>query len=378
MQDDKLPEMNLDDPLTWKEEGNEFFKRGQYEDAIKCYSHAIELDTNFIEGWNNLGLALLKIGKIDEAKKCNEKVKELNQKVKSQNDVKSRPSSLPALEKPTVNVPSVANVSSSDYESNNLLTGLLLVGIVSIFISFVQPIIGLFLVIVVILSSYFVYKDALLIGENKKSALSYAIGVLLLWIFVLPLYIYGRKGMFLQNTQNKPADNTITQKSLDSHKNINSIDDFELTKKQDDFKDESLFCRYCGTELKFSDAEICPHCGMRIKEVHKPIEKDKKPFWLGLIGVIFGFLFGLFAILFAGVASAFGAEGADNIIGQGIVAILFSILGFVGSTINNRKIGGILMIICGIIVLIAIGGFGVLPCILFVIGGIISLRFGKE
>ncbi len=68
-------EKNLNDPQTWKESGNEFFNKGQYEDAAKCYSHAIELNPDFIDAWNNLGLSLLKLGKIDEAKKCNEKVK---------------------------------------------------------------------------------------------------------------------------------------------------------------------------------------------------------------------------------------------------------------------------------------------------------------
>lgn len=77
-------EKNLDDPVTWKESGNEFFNKGQYEEAAKCYSHAIELNSDFIEAWNNLGLSLIKLGKIEEAKKCNEKVKDLKERNKSQ------------------------------------------------------------------------------------------------------------------------------------------------------------------------------------------------------------------------------------------------------------------------------------------------------
>jgi len=75
---------NIDDSITWKESGNELFNKGQYEEAAKCYSHAIELNPEFIEAWNNLGLSLLKLGKIDEAKKCNEKVKELKERQKLQ------------------------------------------------------------------------------------------------------------------------------------------------------------------------------------------------------------------------------------------------------------------------------------------------------
>lgn len=84
MSDDSNQEKNLDDPLTWKESGNDYFNRGQYEDAIKCYAHAIELNPEYIDAWNNMGLAFLKIGKIDEAKKCNEKVKELKDNHKLQ------------------------------------------------------------------------------------------------------------------------------------------------------------------------------------------------------------------------------------------------------------------------------------------------------
>jgi hypothetical protein len=32
---------------------------------------------------------------------------------------------------------------------------------------------------------------------------------------------------------------------------------------------KKAFCRYCGSELKFSEAEICPNCGMRLKEPPK-------------------------------------------------------------------------------------------------------------
>ena len=70
---------DLNDPEVWKTTGNEFFNKGQYEEAIKCYSKAIELNPDFIPAWNNLGLSLLKLGKIDEAKKCNEKIRKLNE-----------------------------------------------------------------------------------------------------------------------------------------------------------------------------------------------------------------------------------------------------------------------------------------------------------
>lgn len=97
MPDDEIPDMNLDDPLTWKESGNDYFRKGQYEDAIKYYAHAIQIKPDFIDAWNNMGFALLKMGRIDEAKECNEKVKKLREEQKSQ--VTTAPAPAPLIKK---------------------------------------------------------------------------------------------------------------------------------------------------------------------------------------------------------------------------------------------------------------------------------------
>ena len=72
---------NLDDPGIWKNRGNDFFNKGQFEEAIKCYFKAIELNPEYIDAWNNLGFTYLKMGKIEEADKCNKKVKEIKLKL---------------------------------------------------------------------------------------------------------------------------------------------------------------------------------------------------------------------------------------------------------------------------------------------------------
>lgn len=77
MPDTQLFDRAIDDPKIWKRSGNELFKRGLYKIALKFYARAIELNPGFIEAWNNLGLSFLKIGKIEEARRCNEKVREL-------------------------------------------------------------------------------------------------------------------------------------------------------------------------------------------------------------------------------------------------------------------------------------------------------------
>jgi len=80
MPDNQFFQSTVDDPKIWKRSGNELFKRGLYKIALKFYAKAIELNPGFIEAWNNLGLSFLKIGKIEEAKRCNQKVKELKNK----------------------------------------------------------------------------------------------------------------------------------------------------------------------------------------------------------------------------------------------------------------------------------------------------------
>jgi len=80
MIDDVDAVKDLENPAIWKEKGNELFNQEEYQKAIECYNHAIKLDENYIPAWNNLGFTLLKIGKIDEAKNVNKKIKELKQK----------------------------------------------------------------------------------------------------------------------------------------------------------------------------------------------------------------------------------------------------------------------------------------------------------
>jgi tetratricopeptide (TPR) repeat protein len=66
----KIQANQENEAIEWKNKGNDYFKRGDYENAIQNYKNALDIDPNFSDAWNNLGLAYIKIGKIDEAKKC--------------------------------------------------------------------------------------------------------------------------------------------------------------------------------------------------------------------------------------------------------------------------------------------------------------------
>ncbi|GEM_PF-1929620 len=72
---------NNNDPEVWKNIGNDFFNKGQYDEAIRCFFKAIELNHDYLDAWNNLGYTYFKLGQVEEADKCNKKVKEIKLKL---------------------------------------------------------------------------------------------------------------------------------------------------------------------------------------------------------------------------------------------------------------------------------------------------------
>lgn len=96
---------------------------------------------------------------------------------------------------------------------------------------------------------------------------------------------------------------------------------------------------------------------------------------LGITGGIFGIFGGLFAVMFG---TAFDSEGTIGI--QGWVAIAASAAAIFTSTQvkKNAKRSGWLLIIAGIVGLVAISFFYILPAILLVIAGIVALSINKN
>jgi hypothetical protein len=136
------------------------------------------------------------------------------------------------------------------------------------------------------------------------------------------------------------------------------------------------FCPSCGSELQYKEAEICPKCGVRIKSPPQAVKtlQGRRPFRLGLIGGTLGILTGLCVMALGSFNEIVMGYTDMELIGLGFVAIIFSIVGIVGAVLGNHKIGGIMMVIAGVVVLIATSFFGVLTSILFVIGGILQFR----
>jgi len=98
-------------------------------------------------------------------------------------------------------------------------------------------------------------------------------------------------------------------------------------------------------------------------------------FVLGLIGGIFGFFGALIALMFGGIGSALGGEGASTIIGLGWLAILFSIVGIVGASLvkSKTKIGGWMMIISAVGGVISVSFAYALSFVLLIIAGLMAV-----
>ena len=122
-----------------------------------------------------------------------------------------------------------------------------------------------------------------------------------------------------------------------------------------------------------------------------------RPFWLGIIGGIFGILAGIGIALIAGILgdlsgtlhtvlvrvnevyNSTGSSGFHTFVivsnvpelyASAAGAILFSVVGIIGGILEKSRIlGGVIMIIGAIGVLFSVGILGILPFILFVVGG---------
>jgi hypothetical protein len=64
---------------TWKKKGNEFYRHKRFEDALRCYLNAIQIDPVYADAWFNLGMTCRSLGYETEAVTCFEKAKKYKQ-----------------------------------------------------------------------------------------------------------------------------------------------------------------------------------------------------------------------------------------------------------------------------------------------------------
>ena len=66
--------------ISWFQEGMKNSKEGNYSEAIRCYSNALEINPNMSEAWYNLGIACGREKKMSEALKYYQKAAQLGNK----------------------------------------------------------------------------------------------------------------------------------------------------------------------------------------------------------------------------------------------------------------------------------------------------------
>jgi mannosyltransferase len=70
--------INKSDPLAWFDKGQKLFGQGKYNEAIKCFNEAVEINPSYANAWCDKGQALYKLGKYEEAVKAFDKAIEVN------------------------------------------------------------------------------------------------------------------------------------------------------------------------------------------------------------------------------------------------------------------------------------------------------------
>lgn len=66
------------DAASWGNKGNVLYSQGKYDEAIKAYDKAIEINPQYSEAWNNKGNAFYAQGKYDEAVRAYDKAIEID------------------------------------------------------------------------------------------------------------------------------------------------------------------------------------------------------------------------------------------------------------------------------------------------------------
>jgi tetratricopeptide (TPR) repeat protein len=74
----KAIEIEQNDDYAWKGKGSVLRDLGNYGDAIKCYNKAIEINPNYAEAWNSEGITFHNWGRYEDAIKCYNKAIEIN------------------------------------------------------------------------------------------------------------------------------------------------------------------------------------------------------------------------------------------------------------------------------------------------------------
>jgi len=104
--------------ISLKNDGNTFYRQGFFDEALNCYNEALSIDPDNPDLLNNKGLALVKLGRIDEAKEVDMKRTGTINKSLHQPDV-NEPLSPPVIPPPVEDTPPVFQAPPADPGKNN-------------------------------------------------------------------------------------------------------------------------------------------------------------------------------------------------------------------------------------------------------------------
>lgn len=104
-----------------------------------------------------------------------------------------------------------------------------------------------------------------------------------------------------------------------------------------------MFCPNCAEELKYEDAEICPKCGVRIKEppslnqpVHVRQKVNEHPCFVGCGSAYLAIPFTIGAIILACSIFSF-TSGSSKDIGGLIFGVVIGLAGIGGAILGWKK-----------------------------------------
>jgi hypothetical protein len=143
----------------------------------------------------------------------------------------------------------------------------------------------------------------------------------------------------------------------------------------EEIQEEAILCRHCKSELvEFNNGNN--QARTKTKQSGENSDKRILELVLGLLGGIGGLFAGVFALFFGGLDAAFNGTGTSLLGNLGLSAIMFSVLGIVGSIFvrKNGKLGGLFMTLAAIGGFISVFVFYIVPGILLLIPGIMGVR----
>ncbi|MEG3057263.1 MAG: tetratricopeptide repeat protein [Methanoculleus sp.] len=74
---DRALEIDPEYAIAWNNKGAALANLGRYDEAIQCYDHMLEIGPEYAGAWNNKGIALKGLGRYDEAIQCYDQVEKM-------------------------------------------------------------------------------------------------------------------------------------------------------------------------------------------------------------------------------------------------------------------------------------------------------------